>query len=96
MIEMSFMRGNASRRIIVKDKSVTYLLAELGYQPYTIDLNKLSEHEGLMKKMKVNKKHLKEDLKDAKRLAKKGSEKEIAEDIKENLEKEGWRMVTWS
>jgi len=92
MIELAFVTGGALRKVIIKDRKLSILSAELGFQPLTLDLDKLENKQNRkkMNKMKLND----EDRKTIEELANLGSENEIAKDIIKDFQKTGWRLVS--
>lgn len=86
MIQISFTRGSALRRVFVNDRTISFLTAELNNVPLKIDLDKLDQQNKKIEKMKIDKEILKE-------IAKLQTEKEIALDITYDFEKAGWRRM---
>jgi len=91
MIELSFATGSGIRKVIIKDRKLSLITAELGFTPFTLDLDKLEskQNQKKMEKMKLTN----EDKKTMQELAKLGNEKEIAKDIISDFQKSGWRLV---
>ena len=77
--------GAALRKVIINKKRISFLGAELNFVPLVIELDNLE---------KVDKTKLsKEDLKTIKKLAKLGSEVQIAKDIIEDFKQTGWNLI---
>ncbi len=85
-ITMDFMVGGAMRKVVVKERKVSFLTAELNFVPLIIDLDKLDEQKERLKKMKVDEKFIK-------KLALLTTEKEMADDIIKDFKQSGWRLV---
>ncbi|KKN67041.1 hypothetical protein LCGC14_0465950 [marine sediment metagenome] len=82
---LTFTMGAALRKVIINKKRISFLGAELNFVPLVIDLDNLE---------KVDKNKLsKEDLKTIKKLAKLGSEVQIAKDIIEDFKQTGWNLI---
>ncbi len=86
MIQISFTRGAALRRVFINGRIISFLTAELNNVPFKIDLDKLDQQNKKIEKMKINKEILRE-------IAKLQTEKEIALDITYDFEKAGWRRM---
>ncbi len=86
MIQISFTRGAALRRVFINKRVISFLTAELNNVPLKIDLDKLDEQNEKIEKMKMDKEILKE-------ISKLRTEKEIALDIIYDFEKSGWRRI---
>ncbi len=86
MIQISFIRGSALRRVFINGRVISLLAGELNNVPLKIDLDKLDKQKDKIEKMKLDK----EMLKDLSRLL---TEKEISLDIIHDFEKSGWRRV---
>ena len=86
MIQISFTRGAALRRVLINKRVISFLTAELNNVPFKIDLDKLDEQNKKIEKMKMDKEILKE-------ISKLKTEKEIAMDITYDFEKSGWRRI---
>ncbi len=89
MLRLDFLRGGAIRKVFVDGRKISFLAAELGFQPLEIDLGTLDKKEDQLKKMKLNKKEL--DL--IQQLSLLGNEDEIAKDIIKDFKKTGWRYI---
>jgi len=85
-MKISFTRGSALRRVFINGRKISFLTGELGNTPLTIDLDKLEEQKDSIKKMKVDKKFMKE-------LSQLITEEEIAKDIINDFRKSGWRRI---
>lgn len=86
MKQISFTRGAALRRVFIDGRKISFLAAELNFEPLKIDLDKLEEQKEKIKKMKIDKETLEQ-------LAKLRTEKEIALDVINDFEKSGWRRI---
>ena len=86
MIQVSFTRGAALRRIFINGRVISFLTAELNNVPLKIDLDKLDKQE-----KKINKMGL--DPLEIKKISKLKTEKEIMLDIVYDFEKAGWRKI---
>lgn len=86
MIQVSFTRGAALRRVFVNRRIISFLTGELNNVPLKIDLDKLDEEKEKIEKMGI-------DLDELKEIAKLQTEKEIALDITYDFEKSGWRKI---
>jgi len=86
MIQISFTRGAALRRVFINKRVISFLTAELNNVPLKIDLDKLDEQNEKIEKMKMDEEVLKE-------ISKLKTEKEIAMDITYDFEKSGWRRI---
>ncbi len=86
MIQISFTRGAALRRVFINKRVISFLTAELNNVPLKIDLDKLDERNEKLEKMNLDQQILKE-------IAKLKTEKEIALDIIYDFEKVGWRKI---
>ena len=86
MKQLSFTRGSALRRVFIKERVITFLVAELNNVPLKIDLDKLDEQKEKVDKMGLDRQTLEE-------LSKLQTEKEIALDITHDFEKTGWRRM---
>ncbi len=92
MIELTFVTGSAYRKVVVDKRVVRLLSGELGFVPLTVDLDKLGSKEAT--KAIKNAKMSDEDKKMMVELAKLGSERAIADDIKRDFQRSGWRLVS--
>lgn len=91
MIELSFVTGGALRKVVVNGRKLSLITAELGFNPLTIDLDKLGTEQN---KEKLDRLKLSdEDRKTIKEISKLGSEEDIAQDIIKDFQKTGWRLV---
>lgn len=88
-MKVSFTRGSALRNIVVKNNKVTISAGEMGFVPFTIDLNKLEELENDKAWGSLEK----EDQELIRRIAKLGTDKEIVDDIIKDWKKTGWRPM---
>ncbi len=86
MIKISFVRGSALRRVFIDGRKISFLIAELNHVPLTIDLDKLDKEKDKIKKMKLDKKDLRE-------LSKLKTEEDMAADINYDFRKSGWRIL---
>ena len=86
MIQISFTRGSALRRVFIKGRVISFLTGELNNVPLKIDLDMLDKEKKKIDKMGLDSKELKE-------IAKLQTEKEIAMDITYDFEKSGWRRI---
>lgn len=85
MIELVFFRGNGLRRVFIDGRKISFLTAELGFTPLTIDLDKLDQEKDKIDKMKLDAKTL-EELSNLK------TEKNLIRDVVKDFEKSGWRL----
>ena len=88
-MKLAFVRGSALRNVVVKDNKVTISTGELGFQPFTIDLNRLEELENDKAWDSLEE----DDKKLIRQIAKLGTDKEIAADIIKDFKKTGWRPI---
>lgn len=86
MKRLNFTRGAALRRVFINGRVISFLTAELGNTPLTIDLDKLDKQRSKIKKMDL-------DQKEMKQLSKFITEEDIAKDIVKDFEKSGWRLM---
>lgn len=86
-MKLSFVRGGALRKVVVKDRKVSIMTGELGFEPFTIDLNKLEDLENHKAYANMSP----EEKEEIKELAKLGTDEEIAKDITRDWKKTGWR-----
>ncbi len=88
MIQLSFTRGSALRRVFIDGRVISFLVAELNNVPLKIDLDKLDlkEMKDKIKKMKLDKKLLRE-------LSKLTTEEDLVKDVTKDFEISGWRRV---
>lgn len=86
MIQISFLRGSALRRVFINGRTISLLTGELNNVPLKIDLDKLDEQEDKIKKMELDKDMLLE-------LSRLQTEKEISLDVINDFEKSGWKRV---
>ncbi len=88
MIQLSFTRGSALRRVFIDGRVISFLVAELNNVPLKIDLDKLDlkEMKDKIKKMKLDKKLLRE-------LSKLTTEEDLVNDVTKDFEISGWRRV---
>ena len=89
MLRLDFLRGGAIRKVFVDGRKISFLAAELGFQPLEIDLSTLDKKEDELKEMKLNK----EELDMIQNLSLLGDEDEIAKDIIKDFKKTGWRYI---
>lgn len=85
MKELVFFRGNGLRRVFIDGRKISFLTAELGFTPLTIDLDKLDEEKDKIDKMKLDKKVLKE-------LSNLKTEEDLIRDVVKDFERSGWRL----
>ena len=86
MKELVFIRGGGFRKVIIKGRDIAFILPELNNVPLVINLDKLDEHKKDIKKMKFDKKTLKE-------LSELITEEDLARDLKKDLQRTGWRLI---
>ncbi len=86
MIQISFTRGSALRRVFINKRVISFLVAELNFVPLKIDLDKINQEHKKIERMKMDRKILRE-------ISKLQTEKEIALDIIYDFEKSGWRKM---
>ncbi len=89
MLRLDFLRGGAIRKVFVDGRKISFLTAELGFQPLEVDLSTLDKKEEELKKMNLKG----EDLNLIKQLSLLGNEDEIAKDIIKDFKKTGWRYI---
>lgn len=89
MIQLGFVQGSRVRRVVIKGKEVSLMSSETGFVPLKLDLNKLEEQKEKFTKLKLTE----EDIKTLHELRKLGSEQEMADDIKKDFKKTGWRLM---
>ncbi|KKN14657.1 hypothetical protein LCGC14_0993880 [marine sediment metagenome] len=89
MLRLDFLRGGAIRKVFVDGRKISFLAAELGFQPLEIDLRTLDKKEEELKKMNLKG----EDLDLIKQLSLLGNEDEIAKDIIKDFRKTGWKYI---
>lgn len=88
-MHLVFVTGSAMRRVFIKDREVTFIAAELKFQPLIIQLDKIRDQKDKIEKMKLSG----EDIELIESLAELGSEEEIAQDIINDFKKTGWRLI---
>ena len=88
-MHLVFATGGAIRRVFIKDREVTFIAAELKFQPLVIQLDKLEEQKEKMAKMKLDG----DDMELIESLAELGTEEEIAQDIINDFKRTGWRLI---
>lgn len=86
MIRLTFVCGGSIRNVLIEDRKISMLSKETNFIPMVIDLNKLDVK-------KIEKDLGKEGLEQIKEIAKLNTEEEMAEDIKKDFQRTGWRMV---
>ncbi|HEC39522.1 hypothetical protein LCGC14_0538250 [marine sediment metagenome] len=86
MIQISFTRGSALRRIFINGRVISFLTAELNNVPLKIDLDKLDHEREKIDKLGIDEELLRE-------FSQLQTEKEIALDITYDFEKSGWRRI---
>ncbi|HEC37455.1 hypothetical protein LCGC14_0476600 [marine sediment metagenome] len=86
MKKLSFTRGAALRRIFINGRIISFLTAELGNTPLTIDLDKLDKERDKIKKMQMDQSEMEE-------LSKLKTEEDLAKDVIKDFEKSGWRLM---
>lgn len=91
MIELVFVTGGHIRKVYIKDRVITFLVAELDFVPFMIDLNKVNSPEIQQKLDKF--KNPEETKSILKELSELHSEDEIIRDIKNDFQSKGWRLV---
>lgn len=89
MLRLDFLRGGAIRKVFIDGRKISFLAAELGFQPLEIDLSTLDKKEDELEKMKLNKEEL--DL--IQNLSLLGDEDAIAQDIIKDFKKTGWKYI---
>ncbi len=91
MIQLSFVRGSALRKVYIDGKKISLMAGEIGFVPIVIELDKLSSKEYINK---IKKSNLKDgDLELLKELAKLNSEEDIIKDITKDFQETGWRRI---
>lgn len=91
-MELVFITGGAYRKVIIEKRIVSMITPELGFMPYTVDLDKIDKKQ--MEKVKLSE----EEKKTIRQLAKLKSEEAMAKDIIKDFQKTGWRCIkhpTW-
>ncbi len=86
MKQISFTRGAGLRKVFINKRVISFLTAELNFQPLKIDLDKLDEEKEKIGKMGIDKETLEE-------LSKLQTEEEIALDVINDFRKSGWRKI---
>ena len=89
MIELVFSIGGAIRRVFIDKKIITFLTAELNFEPLTIDLTKLDLEKDKLKKLNFSN----EEMDELKELFLLNSEEAIAKDIIKDWQRKGWRCT---
>lgn len=89
MLRLDFLRGGAIRKVFINGRKISFIAAELGFQPFEIDLSTLDKKGDELKKMKMNKEEL--DL--IQSLSLLGDEDAIAQDIIKDFKKTGWKYI---
>lgn len=87
-MKLSFVRGGALRKVLIKDRKISIMTGELGFEPFTIDLDKIEELEN----NKAYEHLTDEDKEMIREIAKLGSNKDITKDIIKDFQKTGWRL----
>ena len=88
-MKLTFIIGGNIRRVSINNRKVMMEAAEMGFEPLIIDLDKLEQSQDKMDKMKLTE----EQMNDIRKLAKLGSEEEMARDITKDFQRTGWRLV---
>ena len=85
MKTLNFIRGSAFRKVVVKERTISLLTAELNDVPLVINLDKLDEEKNKMEDMGYN-------PEDFRIFAELQNEDEIAEDIIKDFKQSGWLL----
>lgn len=88
MIQLGFVQGNRVRKVLIDGKEVSMMSSETGFAPLKFNLDKLEENKNKFTRLKLSE----EDIKVLYGLRKLGSEQEMAEDIKNDFKKIGWKL----
>lgn len=83
-MELIFIKRNAQIRIYIKDREIA--LFANGIPPIMINLDKLEEHKERIIAIGMSRKEIEE-------IAALANEEQIAESIKDDLFKSGWRLI---
>lgn len=86
MLNLAFVRGSSLRRVVIKKRKISLLSSETGFAPISMDLDKLDDTV-------IEKKMGKEALELIKEISLLNTEKEMAQDIKKDFQKDGWRCI---
>lgn len=86
-MKLSFVRGSALRKVFIKGRKISFMTGELGFTPYTIDLDKIDKID--KKSLRKLDKEYKEDIKESKAIK---TEEEAAQSIIKDLRKQGWKV----
>ncbi len=84
MKQINFIRGSGLWRVIIKGREIAFILPEYNNVPIVVNLDRLDKHKKDMKKMKMDKKILKE-------LSELKTEEDMERDIIKDLQRMGWR-----
>ena len=85
MIKLIFAIGGALRKVFINNRKVSLLSAETNFVPVEIDLDKIDNN--LKKKISDEEKIL------LKEVALLRTEEDMANDIKIDFQKKGWRLI---
>ncbi len=83
---LNFMHGSATRRVIINERTVSFIIAELNFVPLTFNLDKLDEHQDKINKLKIDRKILDE-------LSILETEEDMEKDVVNDFQKLGWRLM---
>ncbi len=89
MIQLGFVQGSRVRRIKIDGKEVSIMSSETGFVPLKFNLDKLEENKDKFKEFKLTE----EDIKVLNELKELGSEQKMANDIKKDFKKTGWKVI---
>jgi len=89
MIKLTFVIGGALRKVYINSRKMTFISAELNFEPIIIDLDKLDEIEDKIKKLNLGQ----EDIDQIKELSLLNNEESMARDITKDFQRSGWRLT---
>jgi len=89
MIQIVFMRGGEIRKVFIDKRKVTFIIAELKFEPLVVDLNKMKEIEDKREQYNLSV----EDLKFLYELRELNDEEAMFKDLAKDFKQKGWRMV---
>ena len=88
MIKLSFAIGSKFRKVFIDGRKVTLLSAETSFVPLELNLDKLDDPE-MIKKIESTK----IEKSEIEMLRQLNTEKELADDIRRDFRKSGWRLI---
>lgn len=87
MIKLVFVIGGGMRKVIIEKRTIHFITVELGWKPLSINLDKLDEEREKIDKCGLNKD-------DIAKISLLKTEEDIANDIKKDFQRSGWRLTT--